>query len=108
MLDLLVDKSGFDVCYDSLILLSARLRKVSKFSLDSSADTSMTGKKERLCYEELIKMANDLAALAEETAQDLEMTKARYVLADEKGGVLWSNDIIQKKPMNKFGKPSIK
>lgn len=83
MADLIVNKSGFDICYDSLILLADRLRKASGFPLESSIDTSMTGKKERLCYEELIKMINDLAALAEETAQDVELTKARYVLADK-------------------------
>lgn len=83
MAELHVIKSGFDSCYDALTALSTRLRETSSFSIEPSADTSMTGEKERQCYDELLKMFSDLAALADETAQDVKLTKARYVLADE-------------------------
>lgn len=83
MAELNVNKSAFGACYDALIALSTRLRGSSSFSLESSEDTSMTGKKEQECYDELLKMIEDLASLADETAQDVKLTQARYVLADE-------------------------
>lgn len=83
MAELNIIKSGFDGCYDALTALSARLRETSSFSIEPSVDTSMTGEKERQCYDELLKMFSDLAALADETAQDVKLTQARYVLADQ-------------------------
>lgn len=83
MPDLDIQKTGFNGCYDALTALSARLRETSSFSIEPSADTSMTGEKERQCYDELLKMFSDLAALADETAQDVKLTQARYVLADQ-------------------------
>ncbi len=85
MAELLVIKSGFDGCYDALIALSARLCETSGFTIDATEDTSMTGDRERQCYDELLKMFSILAALAGETAQDVKLTKARYVLADGGG-----------------------
>lgn len=83
MAELDVIKSGFAGCIDALAALSARLRKTSNFSIESSADTSMTGEKEQQCYDELLVMFSVLADLADETAQDVKLTKARYVLADK-------------------------
>lgn len=81
MPDLDIQKTGFDGCYDALKQLSSELRAKS-FSLDLAGDTSPMGAKEKECYDELIAMISDLAALAEETAADVKLTKARYVLAD--------------------------
>jgi len=83
MAELDIIKTGFDGCYDALKALSSRLHEASGFSLDTSADTSMTGEKELACFDELVKMINDFAALVEETAQDVRLTQARYVLADQ-------------------------
>ena len=83
MAELIVEKTGFDGCYDALINLSAELNNTSGFSLDLSDDISLMGDKERECYEELLRMIKDLAALAEETAKDVKLSKARYVLADQ-------------------------
>lgn len=83
MAELQVFKSGFDGCYEALQALSASLRGASNSSLDRGADTSMTGAKEQLCYDELVQMLKDLADLADETAQDVRLTQARYALADQ-------------------------
>jgi len=104
MAELIINKLGFDGCYDALTALSARLRDMSRFSVESSIDTSKTGEKERQCYEELLKMFNDLAELADETAQNVKLTKARYVLADQEVGELWQQDIIQKNPMSRLSR----
>ena len=81
---LLVEKMGFNICYDGLTQLINRLReRASSFNIDRGEDTSMTGNKEQACCEELLKMMEDLAALAEETKADIKLTQARYVLADE-------------------------
>lgn len=82
MPDLDILKTGFDGCYEALKSLSSDLRSKS-FSLESSGDTSMTGMKEKECYNELLQMISDLAALADETARDVKLSKARYVLADQ-------------------------
>ena len=83
MAELDIIKPGFDGCYDALKALSSRLHEATGYSLDTSADTSMTGEKEQACFDELVKMINDFAALVEETAQDVRLTQARYVLADQ-------------------------
>lgn len=80
--DLKVNKSAFDLCYENLKTLSASLLDAS-FTWESSKDTSMTGEKERQCYEELLKMIADLAALADETAKDVRLTQANYMLVDQ-------------------------
>ena len=81
MPELYVLKTGFDGCYDSLKALSTSLR-AKNFALDLDEDTSKMGAKEQECYDELIAMINDLAVLVDETAADVKLTKARYVLAD--------------------------
>lgn len=84
MAELHVIKSGFDGCYDALKALSTRLHEeASSFSIEQSEDTSQTGGKEQECYEELLKMMAALADLADETARDVRLTQARYVLADK-------------------------
>lgn len=83
MAELNVIKTGFGACYDALRALSARLRETSSFSLELSGDTSLMGAREQECYDELVKMIGDLATLADETAQDVKLTQARYVLADQ-------------------------
>lgn len=83
MADLKVEKSAFTTCYDALNALVDRLNDASDFTLEMSEDTSMTGKKELECYNELIKLKDILAALARETAKDVKLTMARYVLADK-------------------------
>ena len=52
-------------------------------SEEASGDTSMTGEKERQCYDELLKIIGDLISLADETAQDVKLTQARYMLVDQ-------------------------
>lgn len=81
MPELDVLKTGFDGCYDALKVLSSDLRG-KNFSLDLGEDTSLMSAKEKECYDELIAMINDLAVLVDETAADVKLTKARYVLAD--------------------------
>lgn len=81
MPDLDIQKTGFDGCYDALKRLSSELRTKS-FSLDLAGDTSPMGVKEKECCDKLLTMIGDLAALADETAADVKLTKARYVLAD--------------------------
>lgn len=83
MAELDINKSGFDACYDKLKALSGRLHSASSFTLDASGDTSMTGEKEQECYDKLLNMIKDLASLADETAADVKLTQARYVLADQ-------------------------
>ena len=84
MAELHVIKTGFAGCYDALKNLSGRLREeVSSFSVDMAEDTSQTGEREKECYEELLKMMVVLADLADETAKDVKLTQARYVLADK-------------------------
>lgn len=83
MADLKVNKSAFSTCYDALNALADRLNDASSFTLELSGDTSQTGEKELECYNELLKMKDILAALAKETAKDVRLTMARYVLADE-------------------------
>lgn len=84
MSELHVIKSGFDGCHENLLALSTNLREeASSFSVERSEDTSQTGAKEQECYEELLKMMVVLADLADETAKDVRLTQARYVLADE-------------------------
>ena len=84
MAELHVIKTGFDGCHDALKNLSGRLREeVSSFSIDMAEDTSLTGKKEQLCYEELLKMMVVLADLADETAKDVKLTQERYVREDK-------------------------
>lgn len=83
MPDLDINKSGFDGCYESLLALAGKLNGL-KFELgDTLGDTSLAGEKERECMEALAQMAADLASLARETASDVKLTKARYVLADK-------------------------
>lgn len=81
MPDLDILKTGFDGCYNALKQLSSDLRGKS-FSMDLGEDTSLMSAKEKACYDELIAMIGDLAALADETAADVKLTQARYVLAD--------------------------
>ena len=81
MPDLDIIKTGFDGCYDMLKQLSSDLRAKS-FSLDLDGDTSPMGAKEKVCFDELVAMISVLAELADETAADVKLTKARYVLAD--------------------------
>ena len=83
MADLNINKSAFGACYDALKAFSSRLHEASTFSLDESEDTSFMGEKEKECYEELLNMIKDLADLADETAADVKLTQARYVLADQ-------------------------
>lgn len=83
MAELDINKSAFDACYDNLKALSGRLHKASNFMLDASGDTSLMAEKEQQCYNELLQMIRDLASLADETAQDVKLSKARYVLADQ-------------------------
>lgn len=83
MADLRIEKSAFGICYDALNALAERLNDVSSFTLDTSADTSQTGEKELECYNELIKLKEILVSLAQETAKDVKLTMARYVLADQ-------------------------
>ena len=83
MADLRIEKSAFGICYDALNALAERLNDVSRFTLDTSADTSQTGEKELECYNELIKLKEILVSLAQETAKDVKLTMARYVLADQ-------------------------
>lgn len=83
MAELDINKTGFDACYNQLKALSDKLHNATTFTLDTSKDTSLTGKKEQQCFDELVKMISDLAALADETAQDVKLSKARYVLADQ-------------------------
>ena len=82
MPELHILKTGFDGCYDSLQAISSDLRS-KKFTLDLSGDTSLMGEKEKECFDALMAMINDLAALAEETAADVKLTKERYVLVDK-------------------------
>ena len=82
MAELHVNKSAFDACYEAFKKLSSQLQKET-FSLETSEDTSLTGKKERQCCEILQKMISDLAALADETAEDVRKTQTGYVDADE-------------------------
>ena len=84
MAELLVVKTGFNGCYDSLMALATRFNEeASSFTIESMQDTSQTGEYEQMCYTELVAMMRILAALAEETANDVRLTQARYVLADE-------------------------
>lgn len=83
MAELKVIKTGFSGCYDALKALSERMRDTSRFSLELSGDTSLAGEKERQCYDELLLMFSTLADLADETASDVKLTQARYVLADQ-------------------------
>ena len=83
MAELDVNKTGFDACYDELIALLERLHDLDSFTLDLSEDTSLMGKREKECFDELMKLAKDLASLTDETAKDVKLSKARYVLADQ-------------------------
>lgn len=83
MAELDVNKSAFSSCYERLEALSSGLMIMPTFSEDAAGDTSMTGEKERQCYDELLEIIGDLISLADETAQDLKLTQARYVLADQ-------------------------
>lgn len=83
MADLRIEKSAFGICYDALNALADRLNDASAFTLELSGDTSQTGQKELECYNELIKLKGILASLAKETAKDVKLTMARYVLADQ-------------------------
>ena len=83
MAELRVDKSAFSVCYDALNALAERLNDLSDYTVEVSEDTSLTRNKELECYNELIKMREILASLAKETAKDVKLTMARYVLADK-------------------------
>lgn len=83
MAELNVNKSAFDACYDALKALSASLHDATNLSLDTSGDTSQTGEKELQCYKALQAMISDLAALADETAQDVRLTQACYLRADK-------------------------
>ena len=81
--DLRINKSAFSICCDALNALADRLNEASAFTLELSGDTSLTGEKELECYNELLKMKDILADLAKETAKDVKLTMARYVLADQ-------------------------
>lgn len=79
---LIVEKTGFDSPIEKLNALCIKLSKI-KFKIENSTeDTSLTGEKEQLCMDELAKIVEDLAFLAKETADDLAIAKARYLLAD--------------------------
>lgn len=82
MAELNINKSAFGACHEALKALSSRLLEASTFSLAESADTSFMGEMEQKCYDELMNMIKDLADLADETAADVKLTQARYVLAD--------------------------
>ena len=83
MADLLIEKSGFDLCVESLTKLAADLAGMSIQFDHSARDTSLMGEKEQQCFEKLVEIVDDLTCLAEETAKDVKLTKARYVLADK-------------------------
>lgn len=83
MAELDINKSGFDFCYDRLQALASKLHGFKNAMEESGGDTSLTGKKEQQCMEELSRIMEDIASLAEETAKDVKLTKARYVLADK-------------------------
>lgn len=83
MAELQINKKGFSACYERLEALSSGLQKMPSLSEEASGDTSMTGEKERQCYDELLKIIGDLISLADETAQDVKLTQARYMLADQ-------------------------
>lgn len=83
MAELNINKSAFGTCYDALKALSSRLHEASTFSLEGSEDTSFMSGMEKECYDELMNMIKDLADLADETAADVKLTQARYVLADQ-------------------------
>ena len=83
MAELHVIKTGFSACYDALKALSTEFRETSGFSLEESKDISLMRDSELKCYKELLNMMSILADLADETAQDVKLTQARYVLADQ-------------------------
>ena len=84
MADLNVEKSGFDGCITRMEALASGLQIGGVCAQPStSGDTSLTGEQEQACYEALLTMIEDLISLANETAEDMKLTKARYLLADK-------------------------
>lgn len=82
MAELQINKDGFSSCYERLEALSSSLQKMPTPPEDALGDTSMTGEKEQQCYAELLAIIGNLISLVDETARDVKLTQARYMLAD--------------------------
>lgn len=82
MSDLSVEKTAFGPFYTSLMELATMLDDAT-YTLDLSEDNSQTGKKELACLEALMKLKSILAALARETAKDVEKNYANFMAVDQ-------------------------
>lgn len=86
MADLRVNIKNFDDAKEKLLNLAKRYDTggpVFPDEMTDSLDTSCAGEAERQCYEALIKAMGVLAALAADTAADIENTRAGYAAADQ-------------------------